>query len=280
MPKKRTLLISILIAIPLFVSVSSLNAQSIWQDYSTQQALTLEILKPVYHDREDVSFLTSVLFLSARIPVTRSVIFVAELPFSYINWDIPQGPDLGSQQTFGNPYFGLELGFRRSPLFFEAGVRAPLTADLDGDNALATHNGYVTDFVDRAEAFAPDAIPISGFLNCVFRSRTGFSLRLRGGPAFWIATGDRKDSETFILYSAQVWYDTGDLRFGGGFSGRYLASAEDGDFGERSTHQLTFALDFLLGTFRPGIQVRIPLDENYRDVLNVVIGVTLGIDLD
>ncbi len=280
MIRKCQFLILSTLAIAVLLAATPLKAQSIWQDYTARTALTLEILKPDYNNGEDVTFLTSVLFLSARAPVTRNMIFVAELPYSTINWDIPQGPDLGSQQTFGNPYFGLEFGSWRSPLFFEIGVRAPLTADVDGDNGDATYNGYVTDFVDRAEAFAPDAIPVTGFINYVFRSQTGFSLRLRAGPAFWIASGDREDSETFVLYSAQIWYDAGKIIFGGGFSGRYLASADGGDFGERSTHQLTFGLDILLGIIRPGVQIRIPLDEDYKDTMNFVIGITLGIDFD
>ncbi len=280
MIRKRQYLILFTLAIAVSLAITPLKAQSIWQDYTARTALFLEILKPEYDNGEDFSFLTSVSFLSARVPVTRNMIFVGELPYSYINWDIPQGPDLGSQQTFGNPYFGIKLDLGRNPLFFEIGVRAPLTADVDGDNEVATFNGYMTDFVDRAEAFAPDAIPVTGFFNYVFRSRTGFSLRLRGGPAFWIASGDREDSETFILYSAQIWYDAGKINFGGGFSGRYFASADDGDFGERSTQQLTFGLDIILGIFRPGVQIRIPMDEDYKDILNVVFSITLGIDFD
>jgi len=270
---------TILSLIILVITITPVNAQSIWQDYTARKTLTLEILKPDY-DEGDQSFLTSAIFLSARAPITRNIIFVGELPFSYINWDIPHGPDLGSKQTFGNPYFGLEIDLHRVPLFFELGVRAPLTADTDEENGEATVNGYLTDFVDRAEAFGPDAIPISGFVNLVFESYTGFSLRLRAGPAIWIATGDRDESETFILYSAQAWWDFGSVRIGGGLSGRYIASEDDGNFGERSTHQLGFGLDLSLGIFTPGIQVRIPLDEEYKDVLDVVFGVSLGIDFD
>jgi hypothetical protein len=212
--------------------------------------------------------------------VTRNIVFSGELPFSYVNWDTPQGPDLGAKQTFGNPYFGLEFHLRRTPLFLEFGVRAPLAADIDEENGEATLNGIFTDFVDRSEAFATDFIPITGFVNYILSSRTGFSLRLRGGPSFWIASGDNEESETFILYSAQVFYETELLRFGGGFSGRYSASMEGGDFSDRSMHQLTFGLDIILGTFRPGLYIRIPLDDEYKELISSVFGISLGIDFD
>lgn len=270
---------AIFFLIILIITNSPVNGQSIWQHLAARQTLTLEILKPEY-DRGDQSFLTSAIFLSARAPVTRNIIFIGELPFSYINWDIPQGADLGSQQTFGNPYFGLEIDLRRVPLFFELGVRAPLTADPEKENGEATKNGYFTDFIDRAEAFAPNAFPISGFVNLIIESNTGFSLRLRAGPAIWIPTGDRDESETFILYSAQAWWDFGSVHVGGGLSGRYISSQNDGTFGERSTHQLGFGLDLSLGIFSPGFQIRIPLDKEYKDILNIVFGISLGIDFD
>lgn len=279
MRRQRYLPTTILSLIILLLTISPVKAQSIWQDYSTRQTLTLEILKPEY-DGGDRSFLTSAIFLSARAPIIQNIIFIGELPFSYINWDIPQGADLGSQQTFGNPYFGLEIDLHRMPLFFELGVRAPLTADPEKENGEATINGYLTDFIDRAEAFAPNAFPISGFVNFVIESYTGFSLRLRAGPAIWIATGDRDESETFILYSAQAWWNFGSVRIGGGLSGRYISSQNDGTFGERSTHQLGFGLSLSLGVFTPGIQVRIPLDKEYKDILDIVFGISLGIDFD
>ncbi len=266
--------------IVILFTLSPMEAQSIWQDYTSWEGITIEFLKPNYVEDEDLSFLTSVTFLSGRFPISRSIVFSGELPFSYINWDIPQGPDLGAQKTFGNPYFGLEFHLRRAPLFFELGARAPLTAGIEDENGEATLTGAFTDFVDRAEAFATDAVPVSGFVNYILSTRTGFSLRLRGGPAFWIASGDREESETFILYSAQIWYETGMVRFGGGFSGRYSASMEEGTFGERSMHQLTFGLDLILGMFRPGVYIRIPLDEEYKEMISSVFGISLGIDFD
>ena len=280
MKKPSHRLIPVYCVIMVLFAFSSLGAQSIWQDYTSWEGITIEFLKPNYAEDEDFSFLTSVTFLSARFPMTRNIIFSGELPFSYVNWDIPQGPDLGAKQTFGNPYLGLEFHPRRIQMFFELGVRVPLAAGIDEENGEATITGGLTDFVDRAEAFATDAVPVTGFVNYILSSRTGFYLRLRGGPSFWIASGDREESETFILYSAQAFYETGILRFGGGFSGRYAASMEGADFAERSMHQLTFGLDFILGMFRPGVYIRIPLDDEYKDFISTVFGISLGIDFD
>jgi hypothetical protein len=55
---------------------------------------------------------------------------------------------------------------------------------------------------------------------------------------------------------------------------------DDADFGERSMHQLTFGLDIDLGMFRPGAYIRIPLDEEYKEFVNTVFGISLGIDFD
>lgn len=280
MKKAFLRLIPVFCAIFALSTFTHLEAQSIWQDYTAWEGITIEFLKPNYAQDEDFSFLTSVTFLSARFPMARNIIFSGELPFSYVNWDIPQGPDLGAKQTFGNPYLGLEFHPRRTQMFFELGVRVPLAAGIDEENGEATITGGLTDFVDRAEAFATDAVPVTGFVNYILSSRTGFYLRLRGGPSFWIASGDREESETFILYSAQAFYETGILRFGGGFSGRYAASMEGGDFAERSMHQLTFGLDFILGMFRPGVYIRIPLDDEYKDFITTVFGISLGIDFD
>jgi hypothetical protein len=273
---------SILIIVAIFVlsSDSPLRAQSIWQDLTSWEGITIEFLKPNYVESEEASFLTSTTFLGGRFPISRALVFSAELPFSYINWDVPQGPDLGAKQTFGNPYFGIEYHLRQASIFFELGARAPLTAKIDSENGEATLNGAITDFVDRSEAFATDTIPVTGFLNYVVSSRTGFSLRLRGGPSFWLKSGDREESETFILYSVQIFYETGMLRFGGGLSGRYIATLDEGSFDERSIHQLTFCLDIDLGALRPGFYIRIPMDEQLKDVVNVVYGIGLAIDFD
>ena len=45
-------------------------------------------------------------------------------------------------------------------------------------------------------------------------------------------------------------------------------------------HQLTFGLDILLGILKPGVYIRIPLDDDYKEVIKSVFGITLGFDFD
>jgi hypothetical protein len=123
-------------------------------------------------------------------------------------------------------------------------------------------------------------VPISTYANVILESPSGFALRLRGGPCFWIKSGEREDSETFLLYSAQAFYKFSKVRIGGGLSGRYWVSSEGGDFAENSFHQLGFSLDFVLGKLRPGVYLRIPLDENLSDIVDAVVGLSLGIQFD
>jgi hypothetical protein len=141
-------------------------------------------------------------------------------------------------------------------------------------------NGVFTEPVERIDAFAPDTLPLTAALNYRPRLSENFSLRLRGGPAVWIPVGDEqegRDADAFLVYSAQSWFDAGQLRLGGGLSGRWLVT-EDGD-GDATTHQLGLSASHGLGRVRPGIEFRLPLDKDLTDVVNSVIGLNLQIGI-
>lgn len=252
-------------------------AQSIWLDRSSDKMLALEILKPSFKGEENVSFTTAAYFLSYRTPLSQNVRFAGELPFAHgdFGWEVNSFfTSFGPGSTFGNPYLGVEVQKEGSPIFVEIGVRVPLTSD---NQFQAVTTGLVADF-DRIEAFMPNTVPFTGMLNYRQKSASGLTFRLRGGPSFLVGTKGG-GSEWLLGYSAQIGYETEPFSMNAGITGRANLS-EEGNFGERSTHQLGLAANLGLGKVRPGIHFRLPLDQDTRESLNYVAGINLGILLD
>ena len=271
-------LVSVLICSS-FIHSHGLFAQSIWLDRSHDKTISLEILKPNFEGDDNTTFTTSTLFLSGRFAVTNNISVVGEIPFSHFGIE-SDFSNAESENAIGNPYLGIEIHGEDSPVFGEIGLRLPLTPGHDDDNQNAVIVGVLTEVVDRTEAFVPDAFPISGALNYFYKNPTGFVLRFRGGPSGWIATSDRVESELLLLYSAQAGYESQQVSFVAGFSGRLILTEEDIDFGERTLHQLGLAANVAFGVVQPGISFRVPLDEDLTDILDFIFGLTLGINLN
>ena len=270
MPRPRTcirLAIALLTALP-----GAVSAQSIWLDQRYQKSISLEILKPNLDGDDNTTVTTSAVFASLRVPVGNGLVVVGEVPFAH--WGLESDFGGGSENTIGNPYLGLELQVPASPTFLELGIRAPLASE---DNSSARFVGVFTD-IDRFEAFLTDIVPITAVLNYRYRSVSGLVTRFRGGLAAWINTeGD--DSEVVAAYSGQVGYGSEQLNVIGGFTGRAVLTEEGLDFGERTLHHLGAAASIGLGTVRPGVHVRLPLDDDTTDFLDFVIGLNVSIKL-
>jgi hypothetical protein len=200
--------------------------------------------------------------------------WVYELPFAHYGYDSEYSDE--SDNAIGNPYLGVEFYGEGSPIFGEIGLRLPLAPDFDNG---AVFIGYFTDFVDRVEAFVPDVLTASGFVNYMKREPSGFFSRLRCGLTLLVATEKHAESDQCLLYSAQAGYESEEAGFMAGVSGRYVLSEEDGDFGEKTNHQLGLAVSFAAGAVHPGISIRVPLDEDLSDWLDFVFGLTLGVPI-
>lgn len=124
----------------------------------------------------------------------------------------------------------------------------------------------------------PNTVPLTGMLNYRQKSATGLTFRLRGGPSFLMNTSGG-GSQWLLGYSAQLGYEARTFSASAGLTGRANLS-EEGNFGERSTHQLGLAANLGLGKVRPGVHIRLPLDQDTRESLNYVAGINLGILLD
>jgi hypothetical protein len=260
------------------LNATGIRAQSIWLEPLGHKEIHLEIIKPAFAEdgylHSDFTALTLTYFLSGRFTVGENSRFVSELPFAHAA--VKDGNE--SDTTIGNLYLGAEFGPVNSGVQGDFGVRIPIAAN---DN-LASVVGAFSDYVDRFEAFLPEVLSVIAAGKYKYRSAGGFGLGLRLAPVLWIDTSDSSDddSELLVLYSLMVWQEGDIVGVGGGISGRYFATVDDVDFGQRTFHQLGFFANFTLDRWMPGIQLRVPLDEDLKDLLATEISLSIGVKID
>ncbi|UCG51420.1 MAG: hypothetical protein JSW58_14730, partial [Candidatus Latescibacterota bacterium] len=228
-------------------------------------------MKPNFEGDANRTFFTSANFLSCRFRFQK-VAIVGEIPFAH--YGVDNGSSDSGDNALGNPYVGVEL-WSREDVFFELGGRLPVAPDDDEEGGAAAMVGLFTDFVDRLEAFASDAVPIVAAFNYLYKGQSGLGFRLRGGTSFQIATGEREETEWFVLYGTQIGYWGPVVNFSGGLSGRLWVTEDAGSFGEQTWHQVVLALGFAPGVVQPSVNIRFPLDEDLSDILDWVVGINL-----
>ena len=255
---------SLVVCSPLLCPDSA-AAQSVWLDVRGDATAGFEALRPILASTQGVSLTSGVLVLSARRLLRDGVVVEAEVPFARFAGDGAAPAD----HEFGNPYLGVEVLLRGTPLFLEVGARPPIVSS--GNAAVI---GLLSD-LDRWEAFVDDLVPVGALANYEFRNASGSYARLRAGPVAWIGVGDR-DTEVIGRFGVYAGIDRGTFDVGVGLSG-FGVLTEGGSLGERTRWQATISGATAAGPVRPGVDVRFPVDRDLQNLLDAVIGVRLSI---
>lgn len=257
----RTILAAALAAA---LSAAPLHAQPRWLAPDDGRTIWLEALRP---GMEDMGGLTTIWRAGTRLPLSDRLSMIVEVPWAHADLELDPSDDT-TTTGIGNPYVGLDLASGDcGRLGF--GARVPLASD---DN-VGVFAGFLGDFVDQAESFAPDHVPVTFEVSRACPAgESGWSLRVHGAASAWLPRGDG-DSEIMALYGIQGWYERS-LVLGAGLTGRALLT-DEGDFAERTVHQLGGVVGFDLGAARPQIEVRVPLDEEIRDEVPWTVGLGL-----
>jgi hypothetical protein len=212
-------------------------------------------------------------FLSGRLPLNERFAAVAEVPFSYARVDLFE-EEISSNSVLGNPYLGVELAASEL-LTLGLGLRAPLnTAD---EQSFADVFAFMADPL-RVETFLEDVVPVSATATFSHALAAPLSVRAHAGVMTLFWTDDESNSsDTALDYGALASYNAGLARFGAGIAGRWYATEDDGSFAETSLHHVTMSSDVRVGTIRPGISLRLPLDKPYREVVSSTVGLYLQV---
>jgi hypothetical protein len=138
------------------------------------------------------------------------------------------------------------------------GLRVPLM-----EAEIIPFTSLLTD-VDRQEAFVPYQVTMRLGLHyhTPRAQESHVSYDLRFVPTGWVVTTDARtsfleDANRFFGYGGIVRYEGDAVRVGGGLAGRWNATSDGADFGEASFHQFDLAADFLKGSVRPGVQLKL-----------------------
>ncbi|MGB5137913.1 MAG: hypothetical protein WBP29_05225 [Candidatus Zixiibacteriota bacterium] len=262
-------------ALLLFCFSAPASANNSWLNPGNRPSIHLELHKVDFTgDSESFEQSTMAIFLSAYVRITANTNFVLEVPFQHSSissdhFDSYYQDD--SESQLGNFYAGLSWSHDGSSPIVEIGARPPIIGD-----DLSVASGYgVLAAMDRAESFVPKAYSLRVAAGYRYVSVENVIVKTIGGVTTVHSDWYGDETEVFFDYRIEVWADLKKMFFGGAYAGRYLLT-DDEDFGERLTGQWMFAGGPKIGQFRPGINVVIPVDEFYGDIVNVVYGVNLS----
>jgi hypothetical protein len=235
-----------------------------WTANLPTRGVSLDFLRPKF-DGGGTSLTSGAAFLSARFPIGSAAIRF-ELPYARV-----AGPGFSSS-TIGNPYVGLETG-AASNLHFEAGIRIPATSETEEAGIM----GVFTD-ITRLEAFLPDVLTIAGRIRYHRTDTDGLTLDAGGGPSIWAPTQGGADTEVLLHQHVSAGYRGANAWMTFGFGG-VLILTEDLSLADRTIYQLGASAGLSRGQVRPALHVIIPLDDEIKNDVDMVIGLGVAIVL-
>jgi hypothetical protein len=263
-------------ALCLMVVAAPAAAQDYWSNPGNNE-LSLELVRPMLPD-DELTTTSFALFAGGTINLTKTLAVAFDFPYARAAYDIGEAE---TSSSIGNPYVGVEYAMPALGLQLTGGARLPL-AKLEIDNFLGQALGILST-IDRMEAFVPEAATLQASARLTRELTPNFfvSGRLGANMALYTDTEEGEDSsDLFTLYGAQGWYQTGALRVGGGLLGRLLLTGEeDSSFSDNSWHEAGLWLDYAVGPTRPGIFIRMPLDDEMSDIMDFTIGLGVSYKL-
>lgn len=271
----------------LLVVAAPAAAQSEWLA-AEGTSVALEYRHPSLSDElvgadADMSMLNGAFFLSGRmqIPVV-GLAGVAEIPFAYAKFG--EGDLEESSTSVGNIYLGVEKSIMLGAATIIGGLRLPTAPELDAEKP-STFLGPIAGAVDRIDAFTPKStvpqlgirVGIPGIPVFDVEANLMANYVMMGGDDDPAAEED--DNEFVIDGGVRALASVMGLRAGVGFEAAHNLSQDDEEVGDATYYQVGLHADYAFGMIRPGATFLIPLSDEYSDMVDWMLGLSLEIDL-
>ncbi len=242
------------------MGISRAVAQSYWSDDRERTVIRFEAVHGFF-DGGGFKFPTGTLLFEGSTQAGRSFRVDFDLPFSVVRLEGTPGlVEGGTHAKLGNPYIGLRFHKEGRAFTGQVGVRLPLEGDFDSANDLVAFGAAILVDPDRLEAYIPKTMTFKAAGEYRKVSPGGLLLGAKFGGSLLKDT-EGGDPELFLDYGGRIGYEGSGVRATAGLTGRLLVT-ESGSFDERSQHTVHFGADLARGTVRPGVLLRVPLDDN------------------
>ncbi len=254
------------------------EAQTPWQGFSGKSSVAMNYKRLHFKSNDYWRASGTLLALEIATRGTDRRALIIKVPFAFYRESYKSYHSLVerrySQGLPGNPYFGARILSPNPFVSFDFGLRLPITGDSEIDAAVS---GMLAD-IDQMEAFIHNYLLINLGFSFDMKNSEGVFARLTAAPNYWIYIGKSKYvdfAELILHYGAIVGFENQDIRLQGGISGLTIFSEGDAFTDETSMHQFGLEMSYRVGKFWPGIHFRLPLDDDTKDVIDFVWGISV-----
>ena len=259
---KRARLLASLLA----CAAAPLSAQSLWpRKLDGPAELGLEWVRPTFDGEGQSTFAHGIWILDARVKAGKRLNVVAAFPRFVAG-------SSGGGSSAGNIYVGVEFTDTTGRPEFTLGLRK------GGDRTSFDDPWEVAygDF-DRLEEALPIGTAISGTRHTrPWQGEDSAFAELRFGATVLVA--EEGGGAMLFNYGVRIGKDGETVGAGLAWTGRWGIGSGGGSLAS-TIDQLTLDLSLQRGVIRPSIAVRVPFDENLKEVLDyaVIVGVRVAL---
>ncbi len=262
--------VAVIAGLFIILLIESVSAQNfVMQPRAEEKAkIGLRFMHPNFSRASGLSTFSGAYDLHVNVPISARFNFVGSVPFNAFSIE-----DFNSESAIGDIYLGLQTRGASSSQGSSAsfGVFLPTASE---EKIFPAVFGLNTNF-HEFQRVLPDVLTIYTNLAYQHRETNGPMFGLEIGPQLLIPTENGSDVEMFAHYGVSGGFQFTNVALFAELLGIAIIteSAEDLDFGDRFTHSIDFGAQLTGYSVRPGVFYMIPLDEDFSEDLDGVLGI-------